>query len=329
MKIIDMHSHIIPGLFIEEAKGSGKLGAHLAGKDGKTLIEFDTGVLHPYEDVFFDMEVRKREMDANHIDIQGICVAPALFYYDFPDRLAIDVAKLSNDELYTICQASPDRFFPIGAVPLGNAEASVKELKRIHSAYGFQSIQIGTDINGRHIAGDELHPFYELVQDLDITILMHPFPYGDYKFLDQYYLINYIGNTLSTTIAASHLIFSGILKKFPRLKIVLCHGGGYLPWQIMRLDHGYEERPESRVNIDEKPSAYFARNYYFDTILHDPVRTRLLIDLVGIERVMLGSDYPYDMADHDPCQTALALGLSESDFSKLVEENTRRVFLKE
>jgi aminocarboxymuconate-semialdehyde decarboxylase len=322
-----MHSHVVPAAFMDEAKGAGRLGAHLKVIDGVTWIEFDTGALHPYEDVFFDMNARKREMDANRIDMQGIAVAPALLYYDFPVETAVKVAKLCNDEINKIVTNDPKRFFAVGTVPLQDAQASIEELRRVHGEYGFHSIQIGSDINGRHIATEDIFPFYAEAEKLDITILIHPFPYGEYKFLDQYYLINYIGNTVSTTIAASYLIFSGILEKYPNLRVVLCHGGGYLPYQIMRLDHGWEERPESRVNIDKKPSYYFAKNFWFDTILHDPVRTRTMIDLVGADRVMLGSDYPYDMEDHNPYQTANSLDLSERDYNKIVEGNTRKVFL--
>jgi aminocarboxymuconate-semialdehyde decarboxylase len=325
--IIDMHSHVIPEGFIEEARGKGRLGAHLKENDGKTRIEFETGALHPYEDVFFDMEARKKELNHDNIDMQGIAVAPALFYYDFPDETAIKKAILCNDGLNDIVKNDADRFFAVGTVPLQNPSASVKELKRIHDEYGFKSIQIGTDINGKGVATDDLIPFYAEVEKLDMTILMHPFPYGRYRFLEDYYLINYLGNTLSTTIAASHLIFSGMLEKFPGLRVVLVHGGGYLPYQIMRLDHGYDERPESRVNITKKPSYFFGKNMYFDTILHDPRRTRLLIDLVGSDKVMLGSDYPYDMEDHNPFSTISSIGLGEKEFSNVSEQNARKLFL--
>jgi aminocarboxymuconate-semialdehyde decarboxylase len=190
-------------------------------------------------------------------------------------------------------------------------------------------VQIGSEINGEQIASDRLIPFYMEAEKLGITFILHPFLYGPYRFLGEYYLMNYIGNTVSTTIAAAYLIFSGMLKRFPELKFVLCHAGGYLPYQIGRFDHGWAERPESRVNIEKPPSHYFANNFWFDTILHDAVRTKHLIELVGIDKVLLGSDYAYDMADHDPHKTASSLGLSAPDFEKLVSANARRILLGE
>jgi aminocarboxymuconate-semialdehyde decarboxylase len=327
MKIIDMHTHIFPKGLLDDAKKDGRFGVKLIDEGGKRQIVFRNGVSHPYDPVFFDMDARKAEMDRQKIDVQGISVGPHMFYYDYPADTAAAVARLCNDEIHQICQADAERFFPVGTLPLQDAAESVRELRRIHGDYGFRVIQIGTEINGEQIASDRLIPFYREAEKLGVSLIVHPFLYGEYKFLGEYYLMNYIGNTVSTTIAAAYLIFSGMLERFPGLQIALCHAGGYLPYQIGRFDHGWEERPESRLHIQEPPSSYFRKNFWFDTILHDPSRTKSLIEMVGVEKVMLGSDYPYDMADHDPYRTAVSLGLSETDFAAVVCENTRRILL--
>lgn len=119
-----------------------------------------------------------------------------------------------------------------------------------------------------------------------MTILIHPFAYGKQKFMDKYYLNNFVGNPLYTTLAAAHLIFSGMLDKFPSLRIVLCHGGGFLPYQIGRFDHGFVERKEPKENINKLPSYYYKKNFYFDTVLHSDRALKCLVDLAGSEKVM-------------------------------------------
>jgi aminocarboxymuconate-semialdehyde decarboxylase len=328
MKVIDFHAHIVPPIFVEKAGEA--YGVYLMTKpDGSKYITFNNGDYHPYSPVFFDMEARKKELDKQKIDIQGLAIAPRLFYYDEPLPLALKAAQACNEAISEFVKSDPARFFGIGTVPLQDGGAAIVELRRIHDMYNFKSIQIGTDVAGKSIADPGLFPFWAEVEKLDMTVFLHPYFYGAQRFLGDYYLGNFIGNPLDTTIAAAHLIFGGVCEKHPKLRFVLSHGGGFLPYQIGRFDHGYIERAESKKYIDKLPSHYFKQNFYFDYILHDPLRTRALIDLVGIDKVLLGTDYPYDMADHDPLGTAQKLNLNEADYARLVEGNARKLFLRE
>lgn len=325
MKVIDMHTHVVPKGFIDQL-GKKDFGAMVKEDERGKYISFSTGGRHPYSPCFYDMEARIKDMDEGHIDVQGISISPRLFYYEFPIETAAEVATICNDEIQKITEKYSDHFFPIGTVPLQDTKAAVKELKRISREYGFRSIQIGTEVNGKTIAESELIPFYEAVEEEGMTVLIHPFAYGEQKFMDKYYLNNFVGNPLYTTLAAAHLIFSGILEKFPGLRFVLCHGGGFLPYQIGRFDHGFEERREPKENIDRLPSYYYEKNFYFDTVLHNDKALKFLIDLAGSEKVMLGSDYPYDMADHFPYRTVSNLNLNNNDTAKLMYENTEKIF---
>lgn len=324
-KVIDMHTHVVPKEFIDQLSKKD-LGATIKEDENGKYISFSTGGRHPYAPCFYDMESRIRDMDDGHIDIQGLSVSPRLFYYEFPIETTAEVAALCNDGIQNIVEEHGDKFFPIGTVPLQNTEAAVKELRRISREYGFRSIQIGTEVNGKTIAEPELIPFYEAVAEEDMTILIHPFAYGEQKFMDKYYLNNFVGNPLYTTLAAAHLIFSGILDKFPTLRIVLCHGGGFLPYQIGRFDHGFKERKEPKENISKLPSYYYEKNFYFDTVLHSDKALKCLVELAGSEKVMLGSDYPYDMADHAPYKTVRGLDLKDDDLTNLLYANTEKVF---
>ena len=327
MKTIDMHTHVIPPLFFEKIKQDERYGAKLVTNDaGKTHIAFSTGGKHPYADVFFDMEARKKAMDEIGIDVHGLSISPRLFYYEFSLDVAKDVCKMCNDGIYEMVKKDPDRFFPIGTIPLQDTDAAIEELIRINEKYGFKSIQIGTEVNGKTIAEKSLWPFYEEVAKRDIKIIVHPFAYGEQKFMDQYYLNNFVGNPLYTTLAAAHLIFSGLLERYPNLMFILCHGGGFLPYQIGRFDHGFGKREEPKQNIDKLPSYYFKKNFCFDTICHDVARTKVLVDLVGADAVFMGSDYPYDMADHDPYGTVKALDVNDAVKEKLAYTNSKKMF---
>jgi len=327
MKTIDMHTHVVPPKFIEKIQQDERYGAKLVTNDaGKTHIAFSTGGKHPYKDVFFDMEARKKEMDKIGVDVHGLSISPRLFYYEFPLDIAKDVCMICNDSIHEMVQKDPDRFFPVGTVPLQDTDAAIEELKRIHEKYGFQSIQIGTEVNGKTIAEKSLWPFYEEVAKRNIKVIIHPFAYGEQKFMESYYLNNFIGNPLYSTLAAAHLIFSGLLEKYQNLMFVLCHGGGFLPYQIGRFDHGFLEREEPKENIQKLPSYYFSKNFCFDTICHDVSRTRALVDLVGEDVVLMGSDFPYDMADHDPYATVQALNIRKAAKEKIAFTNSVELF---
>ena len=324
MKSIDMHTHIIPNSFIEAMEKD--FSASIKIKDGNPYIAFSNGRKHPFEDVYYDMDARMKYMDKANIDIHGISVSPGLLYYDFPIETGIKLAVLSNNEINQIVRQHPDRFFPVGTVPLQDTKASVDEIQRIKKEFGFQAIQIGTECCGKCISDESFFPVYEVAAKASIKIIIHPFPYSRKEYMDDYYLTNFVGNPLFTTLAATNLVFSGVFDRYPDLIFILCHGGGFVPYQIGRFDHGFTVRSEPRKNISRFPSYYLKNHFYIDTILHDENALRCLIDQIGSEKILLGSDFPADMGDHDPYHNLLKFGLVGKELEDIAFNNSQNLF---
>jgi aminocarboxymuconate-semialdehyde decarboxylase len=222
-----------------------------------------------------------------------------------------------------------DRFIGMGTVPLQEVELSIKEVKRIKNDLKFNAIQIGTHVNDKKLADPEFVSFFEEVAKNDIFVFLHPFAYGKQLFMEQYYLTNLIGNPFYTTVAAANLIFSGIFDRFPNLKFGLSHAGGFLPYQIGRWEHGFKVRKEPGVNIKKNPLEYVKNNFYFDIIIHYEPALEYLINTFGAEKVLLGSDYPYDMGEHNPVYRVKKLGLNKSDEDKIMFENAENLLKKQ
>jgi len=203
---------------------------------------------------------------------------------------------------------------------------AVKELERAVKQLGLRGIEIGSHVGKRELGDEAFWPVYKALEALNVPIFIHPHHPAALDRLQDFYLNNLIGNPLDTTIAATKLIFSGVLEKYPGLKFVLAHGGGQFPFIMGRIEHGYEVRPEPKEKI-HRPPREFLNNFYFDTITHNPDALRYLIAFAGSDHVLLGSDYPYDMGDPDPVGTVSRLkGVKAADKKKILCENAVSLF---
>ena len=247
------------------------------------------------------IETRLKDMDRMGIDIQAVSPAPNQTYYWTEPGLGIELARSVNDRLAEIVAAWPKRFVALGTVPLQHADLAVAELTRCVKDLGFRGVEINSAVNGMDLTDPRLglEKFFAKVQELDVVIFMHPTGFTQGDRLTDHYFNNVIGNPLETTIAASHLIFDGVLQRHPRLKVILPHAGGYLAHYWARMDHAHRARPDCRMLIKRPPSSYLAK-MYFDTIAFDPAMLRHMIDRYGAGHVLLGTDYPYDMGVDDP-----------------------------
>jgi len=247
------------------------------------------------------IDVRLRDMDRMGIDIQAVSPAPNQTYYWTEPELGIELARTVNDRLAEIVATWPDRFVALGTVPLQHADLAVSELVRAVKELGLRGVEINPSVNGMDLTDPRLRleKFFAKAQELDVVLFMHPIGFTQGERLVDHYFNNVIGNPMETTIAASHLIFDGVLQRNPRLKVVLPHAGGYLAHYWARMDHGYRARPDCRTVIGKAPSSYLAK-MYFDSIAFDPAMVRLMVDRFGADHVLLGTDYPYDMGVDDP-----------------------------
>jgi aminocarboxymuconate-semialdehyde decarboxylase len=263
------------------------------------------------------IEVRLKDMDRMGIDIQAVSPAPNQCSYWAEPDLGLEISRMVNDRLAEIVATWPDRFVGLGTVPLQNADMAVAELERCVKKLGLRGVEINPNVNGLDLTDPtlKLDKFFAKVQELGVVIFMHPLGFTQgARFMDHYFN-NVIGNPLETTVAVSHLIFDGVMERYPKLKIVLPHAGGYLAHYWARMDHAHRARPDCHTVISKAPTSYL-KKFYFDTITFDRDMLRNLIDKWGDDHVVLGTDYPYDMGEVDPVgliESVARLGRAEKE----------------
>lgn len=276
-----------------------------------------------------DVQVRIQDMDRMGIDVQVVSPAPFQYYYFAPAKMGAGLARAVNEGIASLVAQHPDRLVGMGTVPLQDAQLAVRELEYAVKQLGLKGIEIGTNVAGKELTdpGLKLDKFFQRAAELGVTLFMHPNGYTQADRLSDHYFNNVIGNPLDTTVAVSHLIFDGVLARHPKLRIILAHGGAYLSHYWARMDHAWGARPDCRRVIKKKPSTYLAKNFYFDTITFDPVMLKNLIDRFGADRVVLGTDYPYDMAEVDPLGLVAAVKkLAKTERDLITGGNAARIF---
>jgi aminocarboxymuconate-semialdehyde decarboxylase len=247
------------------------------------------------------IETRLKDMDRMGIDIQAVSPAPNQTYYWTEPELGAELSRLVNDRLAEIVATWPERFVALGTVPLQNVDLALVELERCVKQLGLRGVEINPSVNGMDLTDPRLNleKFFARAQAFDVVIFMHPIGFTQGERLVDHYFNNVIGNPMETTIAASHLIFDGVMQRNAKLKVVLPHAGGYLAHYWARMDHAHRARADCRTVIRKAPSSYL-KKMYFDTISFDPQMLRHMVDQYGPGHVLLGTDYPYDMGEEDP-----------------------------
>jgi len=325
MTTYDVHTHaIVPAALEAMAGAHPEYGPSLFEKEGHTFLNYPgRAPLGPLPRGIFDPETRVKEMDAKRVDVHVIAVAPPNSFYHVPAAVGIDFARFQNDELIALSDSNPERFHVFGTLPLQDINASLSELSRISEHPRVRGIQIGTNIDGTDLDAPKFEALWSACEEGHLPVWVH----GDQRSLagadrlNNYYLQNLIGQPLESTIAMGKLIFSGVLERHPRLRFGWCHGGGFTPYQIGRWDHGWGCRTEPKAVVaDTPPSEYFGR-MYFDSLTHDPLSLELLGRRVGWDHVVLGSDYPFDMASADPVGGVEAVELRDVDLARVLEGN--------
>jgi len=273
------------------------------------------------------IEVRLKDMDRMGIDIQAVSPAPQQTYYWTEPGEGQALARMVNERLAEIVSKWPDRFVALGSVPLQNADLAVSELTHCVKRLGLRGVEINPSVNGMDLTDPRLslEKFFAKAQELDVVIFMHPIGFTHGERLMNHYFNNVIGNPLETTVAASHLIFDGVMERHPKLKIVLPHAGGYLAHYWARMDHAWKARPDCRSVIKRKPSSYLEK-FYFDTITFDQTMLGNMVTRYGADHVVLGTDYPYDMGMEHPVDfIGGTKGISSSDKAKIMGGNAARL----
>lgn len=273
---------------------------------------------------YTDPETRLADMDALGIDVQLVSLTPFHYFYWADQDLAPRVASMQNERIEEVVAHDPARFVGVATLPMGHPEQAVAEAKRVAQA-GFPAVEIGADVNGEDLDDPRFEPIWEALADLGLVVILHPAGFTEARRLTDYYLVNVIGMPLSTTVAITRMILAGVFERHPGLRMLLVHGGGYLGFYPARTDYAFGHRPELRGQIDRLPSEYL-ENLYFDITVFDPRMVELLVERYGVEHVLLGTDYPFDMGLTDPLGLLNAARLSADQREAIAGGNARALF---
>ena len=321
--VVDVHSHFFPDRFLRALMREGPAhGARVEERQGERLVWSSPHQVATIGPVFYDVPARLEALDRWGIRLQALSLSPPMLYWA-PPALGRDLAQIFNDELAAIGRAHPDRFVALATLPMQDPDGAAAEAARAARA-GCRGVYVGTNVGGRYLDSPEFAPLYELCQRLGLPVFTHPLNNAGEDRMDRWHLGNSVGNPGETALAAARLIMSGILDRFPRLALVLAHGGGSLPFIMARMDHAYAVRRECREAIPRRPSSYLKR-VFFDTITHGDAALRFLINAAGPSRVLLGTDHAYDMADAAPARRIRRLGLPPSAEEAICHRNARRL----
>jgi aminocarboxymuconate-semialdehyde decarboxylase len=272
-----------------------------------------------------DIDLRLADMDEAGIDMQVVMPPPPQCTYSVPVDIGIKASRMVNEGMAAFAARRPDRFAALGTVPMQDGHAAAEELERGMRELGLKGVEILTNINGTEISEPAYAPFWAKAEELGAVVLLHPLGFTEGKRLGRSYFSNIIANPLDTTLALHCLILDGVLERHPGLKILAAHGGGYLPSYSGRLDHAWGARSDVHGALP-KPPSYYLKKIYFDSIVFTPHQLKYLVEVFGAGQVLLGTDYPYDMAEHNPIGHIASAGLGEAAFEAIAGGNARKLF---
>lgn len=312
---IDVHAHVLlPEVeaLVAGLPGLAEARALDARRNGPAALAVSGPMVRDRIPRLTDPAVRLAAMDAQGVDVQLVSPSPSHYHYWADEATAEKVYRLANEATATHCAAAPDRLRGLGLVPLQHPEQAARALDHALEQ-GLAGVEISSHAPGRDLSDPAYEPFWARAAETGAIVFLHPFGCTLDERLDRWYLSNTVGQPTENAVALSHLIFSGVLDRHPGLKLIAAHGGGYLPTHIGRSDHAWSARSDASSGCLHPPSSYLKR-LYFDSLVHDPDVLRELVRVVGSERVLLGSDFPFDMGTEDPVADLRAARLPETAF---------------
>jgi len=323
-RTIDVHTHIVTQETAALLRQAGVKVTITPDDAENAALDVGGVVYRPFPTGGFDIARRLRDMDAAGVDMHVLSATPQTYLYNQEAALTAATSAIQNEQIAKHVAAHPDRFMGIATLPMQDAKRAADELTRAMRKLNLRGAMIGSNVMGKNLDDPSLAPLWAAAEKLGAFMFVHPTHVAGADRLKSYYLQNLIGNPLDTTIAAACLYFGGVLDRHPKLKIVLAHGGGFTPYQAARWQHGWQVRPEPKKNIARQPTD-IARRFHYDTILHSADVLEFMIGHVGVERVLLGSDYPYDMAMLDCVRHVRGLQISDADKAAILTENAERL----
>jgi aminocarboxymuconate-semialdehyde decarboxylase len=321
-KIIDVHAHILNEDTMQMiAKEAPSLGVKLTPIDNDfAVFEIGGTAYKPFPRGAWDLERRFQHMREAEVDVHVLSNTPQTFLYGTDGAQNAAVAAIQNDQIAKHVKDHPGRFYGLATLPMQAPAKAAAELKRAMTTLGMKGAQIGSNINRKNLDEPEFEPVWAAANELKALIMVHPTQVAAMDRLGKYYLNNLIGNPLDSTIAVASLVFGGVIERYPNIRWYFVHGGGMAPWQAGRFSHGWQVRPEPKVNLKDHGPEKAMATLYYDTILHAQPQLQALVSIIGASRIALGSDYPYDMGTLECARQVKALDVSAADKQKMLTD---------
>jgi aminocarboxymuconate-semialdehyde decarboxylase len=298
---VDSHTHVSVPQAAEFVKPYLDLStiplAHFASADTKEInakqeVDIRSRIVGNYDERFADM-------DRMGVDMQLVMPPPPQCYHTVALEYAVPATQMVNDGIAEFVSKHPDRFIATGTVPMQDGKEAAKELERCINGLHFKGVEILTNVAGKELSDPAFEPFWAKAEALGALVIIHPNGFTEGKRLSRHYFNNVIGNPFETALALHYLIFDGVLERYPDLKILAVHGGGYLGAYSGRIDHTWGARSDCRADLPKPPTEYL-KKIYVDTVVFTPDQLQALVSTFGVEHVIMGSDYPFDMLEYDP-----------------------------
>lgn len=320
---IDMHTHILPAQMPDFSERFGYPGfIHLCPSKGNkvNMMKGDT-FFREIEPNCFDSDARLAECEQFQVDVQVLSTVPVLFNYWAKAEDAAVTSAFLNDHMASVIAEHPNRFIGLGTVPLQDPDLAIKEMERCRQSLGFPGLQIGSHINDWNLNNPELDRFFAAAQDLDVALMVHPWDMMGKDDTPEYWLPWLVGMPAETCRAICYMIFGGVFEKYPNLRVLFAHGGGSFPATIGRINHGFNVRPDlCAVDNNKAPKEYLGK-FWLDSITHDHDMLDYTVNLVGEDKVVFGTDYPFPLGELEPGKLIESSGFAQERKEKLLYKN--------
>jgi aminocarboxymuconate-semialdehyde decarboxylase len=322
----DVHAHVIVPEITRDAGGGEPWRPRVFRDDaGAQVVELGEARIRAAIAEFVDIDGILAAQDDAGVDRVLLCPWVPLLYYDAAPEEGLDRARLQNEALAAIVRSHPERVAALGALPLQDPELAAGELGVLMDGGVLKGVEVAASVRGAYLGEERFEPFWEAAEATGALVFVHPTTRGfDSPAFQDHYLWNTVGNPLETAVTAAHMVMAGVMERHPELRVLLAHGGGALMAVRGRLRHAHGFQPQARAGLRESPDESI-RRFHFDTLTHDDALLRGLIDYAGPDRVLLGSDYPFDMGDTRHADTVRALELDPEVEAAVLGGNAERL----